>query len=369
MTVPSDLFLARLSNRTGLPTRQAVIAAIRTVSSVVRTAFVAAGIMLWIPVAGRPASAAQDTDIVLRVGNASVNRAEFDAQIRRMGLDPAVADEQSVRLQAVAVEQMIEQRLLKASLEDDRVVVEKAEIDAAIDRVRAQLAGRKIAFADFLQQSGTTEGQLRAQAALEIGVEKMIRRRLTPVVLAAAFETRRREFDGTMLRVSHVILRPDVGGGDDAVAECMSRAQGIRNLILQGELSFAAAARRWSAGPSRREDGDIGYIPRYGVAEEEFAKQVFTLARGDISKPFATSFGVHLVTVTDVKPGTVAPELVRQQVERAVAQQVLQERLAQLRKATAIEYAAGVPHFARPGEAANPTAAVIVADAVTREGG
>lgn len=336
-----------------------------------RAGFVGVWAMLW-GLGGWAPATAQDVlanEVVLRVGSAAVTRAEFEAQVRRMGLNPDATDEQQARPQAVVVEQMVEERLLRAALKDDQIVVEKAEIDAALDRVRAQLATRKIAFADFLRQSGGTEAQLRAQAALEIGVERMIRRRLTPVALATAFETRRREFDGTLLRVSHVILRPDSGRGDDAVAECMSRAQGIRNAILQGELGFAAAARRYSAGPSRHQDGDLGYIPRYGGAQEEFAKEVFALARGDISKPFATSFGVHLVTVTDVKPGTVGPEVVRQQVERALAQQLLRDRLAEIRKATLIEYAAGIPHFARPAEAADPAAEVVVAETVSREAG
>lgn len=327
-------------------------------------------IALWFGLGVGPAAFAQDTEVVLRVGTAEVNRAEFEAQLRRVGLGPIAKDESQARTQAVVVAQMVEERLLRAALKQDQVVVEKAEIDAALDRVRAQLSARGISFADFLKQSGGTEAQLRAQAMLEVGVDKMIRRRLTPAVLAAAFETRRREFDGTLLRVSHVILRPDVGRGDDAVAACMSRAQGIRSAILQGELGFAAAARRYSAGPSRRQDGDVGYIPRYGVAEEEFAKQVFSLARGDISKPFATSFGVHIVTVTDVKPGTVGPEVVRQQLERALAQQILRDRLAEVRQATRIEYAAGIPHFARPPQAGDvATADVVVADTVSSEGG
>lgn len=333
---------------------------------------VGAGIMLGTAAVSGPSATAQDAlanEVVLRVGSATVTRAEFEAQVRRLGLNPADTGEQQARAQAVVVAQMVEERLLKAAIQEDKIVVEKAEIDAALDRVRAQVAARKLSFTDFLRQSGGTEAQLRAQAALEIGVDRMIRRRLTPVALAAAFETRRREFDGTLLRVSHVILRPDIGRGDDAVAECMSRAQGIRNAILQGEIGFAAAARRYSAGPSRHQDGDVGYIPRYGVAQEDFAKQVFALARGDISKPFATSFGVHIVTVTDVKPGTVSPEVVRQQVERALAQQFLRDRLAEIRRATLIEYGAGIPHFARPAEAADPAAAVVVADTVSREDG
>lgn len=356
--MPPDLFFPRLSHHVLLLTARAVL--------------VGSGIMLWAALVGGPPATAQDAlanEVVLRVGAAVVTRGEFEAQVRRLGLNPATTDEQQARPQAVAVEQMVEERLLKAAIAEDQIVVEKAEIDTSLDRVRAQLAARKISFADFLKQSGGTEAQLRAQAALEIGVDKMIRQRLTPVALAAAFETRRREFDGTLLRVAHVILRPDIGRGDDAVAECMSRAQGIRNAILQGELGFAAAARRYSAGPSRHQDGDLGYIPRYGVAQEEFAKQVFTLARGDVSKPFATSFGVHIVTVTDIKPGTVGPDVVRQQIERVLAQQVLRDRLAEIRKTTLIEYAAGIPHFARPAEAADPAAAVVVADTVSREGG
>ena len=72
-------------------------------------------------------------------------------------------------------------------------------------------------------------------------------------------------------------------------------------------MTFADAAEKYSAGPSRAKGGDLGFIPRHGIMVEPFARAAFVLAKGEISPPMATVFGIHLITVTDVKPGDEKP--------------------------------------------------------------
>ena len=148
-----------------------------------------------------------------------------------------------------------------------------------------------------------------------------------------------------MLRVSHVLLRPDVGGGDEQLAACLERAERIRREILAGDLSFAAAARKYSAAPSRHRGGDIGSLPRNSSANEEFAKQVFALATGEVSRPVTTPFGVHLLTVTAVEPGRERVADLEERLRPQFIAKLIRDVIVQQRGLRRIDYAAGVPHF------------------------
>ena len=51
---------------------------------------------------------------------------------------------------------------------------------------------------------------------------------------------------------------------------------------------------------SNQEGGDLGFVER-GDLEPEMEKVVFSLKKGEVSSPFETSFGWHILKVTDIK--------------------------------------------------------------------
>nr|MCS5617842.1 peptidylprolyl isomerase [Pirellulales bacterium] len=122
-------------------------------------------------------------------------------------------------------------------------------------------------------------------------------------------------------------------------------AAGLRRQIIQGRISFAEAARQHSAGPSRRSGGDLGWISRDGPMLDTFSSQAYDLAKGGVSQPFVTRFGVHLVTVTDVEPGRIGVDAVRTRLQKMLAAQLVRGLVMQGRLRMPVTVAAGVPHF------------------------
>jgi parvulin-like peptidyl-prolyl isomerase len=313
------------------------------------------------------AAAANDVDAALpesvaaRVGEQPISHAQLAAALRRNGVAALPAGPQRLQGEAEAIEQLIDEALLGKVIEREQITIDPAEVDAAVARLRDQVSARGMDFAAFLAKQARDEQGLRDQIVLELGIQKFVRPRLTPDALAASFEKGRRELDGTQLRVSHILLRPDLGRGDRAAEECIERAAAIRREILQGGLSFEDAARKHSAAPSRHRGGELGFLPRRSVANEEFARQAFALAKGDISKPFATTFGVHVVKVTGMEPGKLTAEGLRPQLEQMVGNDIVRDTVAQARRASRIEYAAGVSHFdpATPADGREPRRIIV----------
>jgi len=305
--------------------------------------------------------------VVARIDGKPIYRATYAEVLRRAGYDAAATLQERQQIAAKVVEELINEQLIGQLLTENGVEVRNAEVEAMLTSLRSQMAARQQTLEAFLQETGRDESMLRKQLATELGLNKLLVPRLTDERLQAFFDERRQEFDGTRLRVSHVVLRPDSAAGKDAEARLLEQASDIRREITEGRLGFTEAVRRYSAGQSRLRDGDLGFIPRHGLMHEAFATEAFRLARGELSPPFLTPFGVHLVTVTDLDRGRGSFSAARGEVQKQLASVLLREMLEAQRKAVTIEYSPGIPHFvATEAAAAGPLRRVVVEPA---EGG
>ena len=193
-----------------------------------------------------------------------------------------------------------------------------------------------------------TEADLKRQIEWDLTWKKFLARYLTDERLASYFNSHRREFDGTQISVSHILLRPKAGAGPQATAALVQQAQTIRREIASGKITFADAAKKYSTGPSRTAGGRLGFIARHGAMPERFSRAAFALETGQISKPIQTQSGVHLIRCNEIKPGTKKPADVRTELEEALAKE-LAKKLADLQRPhTPVTFTGTAPHF-KPG--------------------
>lgn len=69
--------------------------------------------------------------------------------------------------------------------------------------------------------------------------------------------------------------------------------------VLEDGVSFTDLVSRISQDPATRfNGGDLGYFTRSGIVPG-FADVAFTTAEGDVSAPFETEYGWHILTVID----------------------------------------------------------------------
>jgi peptidyl-prolyl cis-trans isomerase C len=199
-----------------------------------------------------------------------------------------------------------------------------------------------------VRKEGKTMAALRTQVAAELSLMKFVQEYATTERLEAFFQRNKRHFDGTQLRVSHVLLRPQAKGDAAEGAELLKQANRIKADIEAGKLTFADAAKQFSAGPSRHEGGDLGLISREGPMVEEFTSAAFELEEGKISRPVRTDFGIHLITVTEVKPGNKELRQVRDKLMPAFRNWLLERLIDNELKRATIEVNEKFPHF-KPG--------------------
>ncbi len=109
---------------------------------------------------------------------------------------------------------------------------------------------------------------------------------------------------GEERRVRHILIGLDEGADAESAALAHETAMELHDRIAQGE-SFESLARDYSEDSgSAAEGGDLGFITR-GMMPGSFEDAVFALAEGELSDPVQSSFGLHLIRIDSIRPGSV----------------------------------------------------------------
>ena len=296
-----------------------------------------------------PAKAnAQPSGAVAKVDGVEITRADVDIAIRVGRAAATESRSSSPIMLAQALSQMIDRRVVENHLTQKGFALSEAELDAIIGNLKKELLDKGKTWESFLTDRGINDDIARRELRWEKSWNRYLVRNFNEEKIKLFFNNHRREFDGTELRVSHVLLRPAHSGDAWTLTDLIKQAESIRAKIVASELTFAQAAEKYSAGPSRREGGDLGFVPRRGRMAEEFSKAAFALEKNQLSQPVTSSFGVHLLRWTEEKPGSKKWEESADEIKTAIAIEQFDTLSAQLRPKAKIEFTGSMPHF-KPG--------------------
>ena len=245
---------------------------------------------------------------------------------------------QRVRVEAQLLDQLISRRLVVFYLRRHDQTLSKHQIDAAITDLSGKLTERNLTLAEHLAQQGITEAALRADIEWRMNWQRYTEHRLTDTVLEQFFDDHRADFDGRQVRVQHLLLKKPENGDDATIDKLVSRAADLRQQIIDGHISFDDAVRQFSQGASKAKAGDLGFIAREGAMAESFAAAAFRLKAGEISPPVRTTFGVHLIRCTDIKPGGNRWNDVTDRLRSAVIQRGFHKIVESERQRVTVEF-------------------------------
>ena len=117
------------------------------------------------------------------------------------------------------------------------------------------------------------------------------------------------------MRASHILLKTE--GKDEAAVK--AKAEALLKQV-KGGADFAALAKKESEDDqSKAQGGDLDYFGR-GRMVKEFEDAAFSLPVGQVSDVVKSSFGFHIIKVTDKKPEAKRSlDEVRQQITDQLA--------------------------------------------------
>jgi parvulin-like peptidyl-prolyl isomerase len=293
-----------------------------------------------------PSAVAQE--VVASVDNEPIYASEvtrfLNKVVRGHDVNPAV----SPLMKAQILEEIVGRRLVLAYARRMGCAPAKADIDLELGKLKSKLVSRQQSWAEYLKSQSITEVDLKRQIAWNLVWEKYRAGYITESRLESYFQSHRRDFDGRKVSVSHILLQPPKNAEQVDFDGLFNQAAAIREEIMSGKISFADAARKYSAGPSGKDGGQLGFIPRHGVMEEAFSRAAFELQIGQVSEPVRTPFGVHLLRCDEIKPGEKQIKDVHNEIEEVLARELLEKLARDQRGFTAVEYTGKSPYL-KPG--------------------
>ena len=293
----------------------------------------------------QPSSAA--ATVVARVNGDAVYVIDVEQQVAKALRGREAHPEAMKLLQAQATEQLIGRQVILQTLAEKKVAANAKEIGVEVDRIRKQLAVTGATLEDHLKKTNQDEASLRRTLKWQLSWQRYLDRYLSDENLEKFYAQHRRHFDGTEVRVAHILWKVDV---DDpqSLAETRSLANDVRKQINNNELTFDEAAAKYSQAPTANSGGKIGFITRHDSMPEPFAKAAFALDENSISAPITTPFGVHLIQCLEIKPGQRPWHDVRESVKLSATEFLFDWIVQQQRAKAEVEYTGALPYF-KPG--------------------
>jgi parvulin-like peptidyl-prolyl isomerase len=249
--------------------------------------------------------ASPESTTVATVNSQPITLAELDAALGANLPNVPLTAAQRRNLRGSVLNDLIDDSLLKQFLAKNGPKADPAELDAQMKALAAALLKENRTLADYLKQTAQTEAQLRETWAMHAQLAAHVKAQVTDEQLKAFHAAHRDHFDRVEVRLSHVMLRASRAALPAERAKAKERLQAIRAEVAGGKMDLAAAAKKFSECPTAKDGGDLGYIRRRGMPEDEpLAKAAFALKPGALSEVVETDYGFHLVVVTDRKAGT-----------------------------------------------------------------
>lgn len=288
-------------------------------------------------------------------------------------------------LSSIALDKIIEERLIIQEAEKEKIKVFDWEVKQEIDNLKNRLAlsegipnpsPQKVdsLFNEKLKNQGITIEELKNKIRNKIMMGKLVEQKVKSKVKNPTEQEIRRFFDdivkimsstgsldslsqedlgfyltiserfkevfGERVRYRHILIKPSSYTEVDKKT-ALQKAHSIKQRILAGEDFEDVAAKESADLESAKFGGNMGYVFR-GSLPESLENVVFSLNPGEISDPVWTDFGYHIIQVVEKKIAEKPKfELVKKDLENLLFQkrysQAIENYINELKKSAVIE--------------------------------
>ncbi|NCU01608.1 peptidylprolyl isomerase [Candidatus Macondimonas diazotrophica] len=291
-----------------------------------------------------PLMAAELDRVVAVVNDGVVLRSELDNQIREIRARAAGQANGRLPPDDVLERQVLEQMIQK---EIQIQLATRTGIKVSDDAVNQAIAGiarrNNMRLEDFIaavEAQGLSYQALREDIRDDISIDQLRQREIARKIVVTDREianqletleglddTENGAEDKKMMvsetRARHILMRPSVVMDE---AKIRTTLADVRSQLVAG-ADFAELAKQYSEDPTADQGGELGWLPR-GATVPEFQQVMDALEPGQVSEPFRSRFGWHLVQVLERRQRDATDEALREQARQLVFQRKLEEATA-----------------------------------------
>ena len=231
---------------------------------------------------------------------------QFKIQLKQQGLDVKEMGDCKI------LERLMQDKLLLLEAQKDTLItVSDKEVDAMVDQqieyMKAQMGGDINKVLEFYNKKTLVELKNElSKLDKEKKLSEQMRQKVIKDVDISPEEVK--EFFnaipkdkipeiGTQVELYQIVIKPKPD--KEAEQKVIDKLNEIKKKVEDGS-SFRAQAVLYSEDPGSRASGGKYVINRKSAFVQEFKDVAFSLEKGQVSAPFKTEFGWHILTVEEI---------------------------------------------------------------------
>ncbi|WP_024870299.1 peptidylprolyl isomerase [Pseudoxanthomonas suwonensis] len=236
-----------------------------------------------------------------------VLQSELDLAMRNITAQYAGREDQLPPREVL--ERQVLERLVLTRLQVDRarsqgIRLGDQEINQAVAAIAQQNGMTVDALRQRLAEDGMSFEEFRRSLADEIMVQRLrqsfAQSRINVSEAEVDSALAQQAAGGTQYRLAHILVALPEGATADQIATGQRKIEGIRSVIDRGELTFPAAAVRYSDSPNALEGGDLGWRSLDEIPSV-FSRAITEMTPGQILGPIRGPSGFQLLQLVDVR--------------------------------------------------------------------
>ena len=209
---------------------------------------------------------------------------------------------------------LMENKLYAHHAIQDSIIISDAQINGMVDqRLQglAQQAGSMEKILEFYNKD--SEAELR-QEIFDLTKQSQLTQRMQQKIIEEIEITpeevrqyynkmEEKPMFGTEVELSQIVVEPEIPGSEKQ--KIIDRLNEFKADIEENGASFSTKAVLYSQDPGTASDGGRVTLTRKDPFVKEFKDVAFSLQETEISEPFETEFGYHIIQVDKIRGQTV----------------------------------------------------------------
>jgi peptidyl-prolyl cis-trans isomerase SurA len=251
-------------------------------------------------------------------------------------LEKATAAEKMGLTRKVALDRLVDKKLIDQKIRELDIKVSEDEIKASIEDVKKQNGMNQEQLVAALGRQGLSFDQYRAQLKEQMERVRLMSQEVKSKIqvgekeVRTYYEAHRKEFgQEEQYRARHIFFKVDKAGGAAELARVEKIASGVLAEAKSGK-DFAQLAATYSNDPAAaKSGGDLGTFKKADMLPE-LAEAVALLKVGEVSSLVMSPAGLHIIKLEQKSATAGKPfEEVKAEIEDLIYKKKSDERFTQ----------------------------------------
>ncbi|WP_227432952.1 MULTISPECIES: peptidylprolyl isomerase [unclassified Clostridioides] len=242
----------------------------------------------------------EKTKAVLSATNSYINGQSLDE------MEKSLDKKGRNKLENVIISFMVDNELLYQEAKDKGLTPSKGEIDSKYQELENEM-NLNTSYKEKMDKAGVDKEYLKQEISRDLAIDKSKKAfenkiNISDAEMESYYVNHKKDFNVEEVSASQILIstldknKKEVS--KDKKEALKKEAESILTKIKNGE-SFEALAKKYSDDKATgKNGGQLGYFSK-NDKNAEFTKKVFKLKKNEVSGVFETSYGYHIVKVTD----------------------------------------------------------------------